>query len=153
MESKRLQFIRKQASDTLELTKGFTPEQRATFSNELKAAEELAGYILELTNAHTGAVWVKASERLPDSWLLKCVRFIHTKQTLIDPERWLSENKSAIEVVEWLDESAGECDAVELIQYIRENYKPSKEVWKDKFGIALLSDEGVLSMYKQQKEK
>lgn len=51
-----------------------------------------------------GAVWVKASERLPDSWHLKCVRFIHTKQPLIDPETWIDDNPNAIEVVEWLDE-------------------------------------------------
>lgn len=68
MESKRLQFIRKQAIDTLELTKGFSPEQRERFSNELKTAEELAGYVLEVTNieAQPGAVWVKA-EKVRDS--------------------------------------------------------------------------------------
>lgn len=54
----------------------------------------------------TGARWVKASERIPSSWHLKCVRFIHTKQPLIDPETWLNENAEATKVVEWLDESA-----------------------------------------------
>lgn len=63
MEERR-QFIRKQATATLELTKGFTPEQRTGFSNELKTAEELAGYILELTDSQQpGPVWVKATTK------------------------------------------------------------------------------------------
>jgi hypothetical protein len=43
-------FMRLQAIEALELTKGFTPEQRAKFMNETKTVEEFAGYILELTN-------------------------------------------------------------------------------------------------------
>jgi hypothetical protein len=42
----RIEHIRKQASDTLELTKGFTPEQR---DEKIKTMEELANYILEIT--------------------------------------------------------------------------------------------------------
>lgn len=49
-DDSRIAHIRKQASDTLELTKGFTPEQREAFSNEMKTMEELANYVLELTN-------------------------------------------------------------------------------------------------------
>lgn len=51
-----------------------------------------------------GAVWVKANERLPNSWHLKCARFIHTKTFLLDPENWLKENERAMQDVEWLDE-------------------------------------------------
>jgi hypothetical protein len=43
-------FIRKQANACLELLKGHTPEQRDNWSNATKAVEELAGFILELTN-------------------------------------------------------------------------------------------------------
>jgi hypothetical protein len=43
-------FIRERALDTLELTKGFTPEQREKFSNETKTMETFATFILELTN-------------------------------------------------------------------------------------------------------
>jgi hypothetical protein len=46
---KRKKYIRRQASDALELTKGFTPEQRKNFSNAMKTMEEFANYILELT--------------------------------------------------------------------------------------------------------
>lgn len=60
---------------------------------------------LQHTQHPGSAVWVKATTRLPASWHLKCVRFIHTKQPLIDPETWLNENPKAIDVVEWLDES------------------------------------------------
>ncbi len=49
-KSSRHLFIRQQAVNTLELTKGFLPEQRDKFSNEMKTMEELAGYVLELTN-------------------------------------------------------------------------------------------------------
>lgn len=66
--------------------------------------------------------------------------------------KWVKGHEE-LQYLQLLDESAAgrEIDAVDLIEYIRNNYKPSKEVWQDKFGIALLSDEGVLSMYKQQK--
>ena len=47
-ESRR-EFIRDETPNVLELTKGFTPEQREG-SNSLKTLEKLAGYILELTN-------------------------------------------------------------------------------------------------------
>jgi hypothetical protein len=43
-------FMRLQAIEALELTKGFTPEQRAQFSNSGKTLEEFANFILELTN-------------------------------------------------------------------------------------------------------
>jgi hypothetical protein len=48
-----------------------------------------------------GAVWIKCIDRLPDSWHLKCARFIHTKTFLLDPENWLKENERAIRDVEW----------------------------------------------------
>lgn len=50
MTTERKEFIRKQAINAFELLKGFTPEQRELFSSSTKTAEELAGYILELTN-------------------------------------------------------------------------------------------------------
>lgn len=108
----------------------------------------------EHLKAQTGPVWVKASERLP-GWKKRVKwRDGNNHSYATDGEISLFEmEKPNLEGWEWLDESAGESDAVELIKYIRENYKPSKEAWKDKFGIALLSDEGILSMYKQQKEK
>jgi hypothetical protein len=43
-------YMRVQAIEALELTKGFTPEERAHLSNGTKTMEEFAGYILELTN-------------------------------------------------------------------------------------------------------
>ena len=46
---RRKVFIRKQAITVDELMKGFLPEQRDNFSNELKTIEELTGYIMELT--------------------------------------------------------------------------------------------------------
>jgi hypothetical protein len=62
----RTEFIRKQAIDTLELTKGYTPEQRQVAGNTFNTMEELSGYILELTSeSPTGPVWVKANEALP----------------------------------------------------------------------------------------
>jgi hypothetical protein len=64
MQEERYNYIRKQAIMALELTKGFTPEQRNAFSNTMKTVEEFSGYILELTNAQHpagGNVWVKAS--------------------------------------------------------------------------------------------
>lgn len=48
-ETEHRLFIRHQAIATLELTKGFTPEQRASMGNLLTTCEELAGYLLELT--------------------------------------------------------------------------------------------------------
>lgn len=46
MNKIRKKYIRRQAVDTLELTKGITGKR----DNTLKTMEELAGYILELTN-------------------------------------------------------------------------------------------------------
>ncbi len=43
-------FLRKQAITVFELTKGYTPEQRQNFDNAMKTMEEMAGYVLELTN-------------------------------------------------------------------------------------------------------
>jgi hypothetical protein len=80
---------------------------------------------LEQCKAHPGSpVWVKAKDRFPTSWHLKCVRFIHTKAPLICPENWLDENPKAIEVVEWLDEETGQYnkdDAVGFAKWILEN--------------------------------
>lgn len=57
-------FIRKQAITALELSKGFTPEQRAEFSNSLKTVELFAGYILELTNTSAAQEVDEYKERL-----------------------------------------------------------------------------------------
>jgi formate dehydrogenase maturation protein FdhE len=46
----REKHMREQANAVLELTKGFTPEKRQTFSNETNMMETLAFYVLELTN-------------------------------------------------------------------------------------------------------
>lgn len=55
--------------------------------------------------AQQGAVWVKASTRLPASWHLKCVRFIHTRLPLLDTEAFLEHNPKNVDLIEWLDES------------------------------------------------
>jgi hypothetical protein len=59
------------------------------------------------SEARQSARWVSASERLPASWHLKCVRFIHTKVPLLDPAAWLEKNPDHINLVEWLDEEGG----------------------------------------------
>jgi len=50
MDKQQAAEIRKKAITVLELTKGFTPEQRSHSSNEFKTMEELAYDILELTS-------------------------------------------------------------------------------------------------------
>jgi hypothetical protein len=57
-------FIRDQATAALELTKGFTPEQRAEFSNSLKTVELFAGYIIELANTSAAQEVEEYKERL-----------------------------------------------------------------------------------------
>lgn len=42
----RLSYLRNNANNVLELTKGFTPEQR---NNNIEALDELAIHVLELT--------------------------------------------------------------------------------------------------------
>ena len=67
-----------------------------------------------------GHIWVNASERKPDSWHLKCARFIHTKQPIIDPKTFIERNPKAIDVIEWLDESSipsKESDAVAFMNW------------------------------------
>lgn len=49
----RIEYFRQQAIIALELTKGFTPEQREQMSNALKTVEDFAAYILELTQLLT----------------------------------------------------------------------------------------------------
>lgn len=44
-------------------------------------------------------------------------------------------------------------DTVALIKFIRLNYRRRKDVWTDNFNIAKLTDEGILGLFKQQKEK
>jgi hypothetical protein len=105
-----------------------------------------------------GCEWVKCSDWLPGyknsvKWRVSGSDVVRNA-TL---EALLRDRNFYFKSWEWYDESpapaAGrEEEAVGLIKYIRENYKPSKEVWKDKFGIALLSDEGIFSMFIQQKE-
>lgn len=45
-----IEYFRKYAVTVLELTKGFTPEQRQVASNAFNSMEELAGFVLELTS-------------------------------------------------------------------------------------------------------
>ena len=49
--------MREQANAALELTKGFTPEQRKEFSNATSMMESLAFYV------HNGTSWTKPLER------------------------------------------------------------------------------------------
>lgn len=130
--------------------------------------KELQGRVKELEDSRSGAVWVKATTRLPHNWHLKCVRFIHTKAPLVAPETWLSENEKAIEVVEWLDESttpaAGrEEDGVAFDKWCKEQNKYNFiltawyckvtgehftwgqlfEIWKSQQSIKLLATEEV----------
>jgi hypothetical protein len=110
------------------------------------------------TQHPAGCEWVKCSDWLPGyknsvKWRVSGSDVVRNA-TL---EALLRDRNFYFKSWEWYDESpapaAGrEEEAVGLIKYIRENYKPSKEVWKDKFGIALLSDEGIFSMFIQQKE-
>lgn len=101
--------------------------------------------------APAGAVWVKASDRLPG--LKTPVKWRQGEMEMKVKAVWymvLDTNSEYLSKCEWLDESAGDNNPHELMEfakYIRENYKPSKEVWKDKFGIAVLSDEGIVNMY------
>jgi hypothetical protein len=105
----RNEFIRKEAITALELIKGFTPEQRANFSNELKTVEEFSGYILELTASKQAqqAVWVKVTSRLPGwgqavKWRLNGGPETNRKIALSD----MNENVvKGFEKWEWLDES------------------------------------------------
>jgi hypothetical protein len=156
MQQERTTHIRQQAITALELTKGFIPEQRAAFSNELKTVEEFAHYILELTSAQhpAGCEWVKASERLPGWGKSVRWRLDGIERKACDVFYMANgESPACIPNYEWYDEfpskEGNKEREVALIQYIRENYKPSKEVWKDKFGIALLSDEGVLNKFNE----
>jgi len=50
-ETEHRTFVRRQAITTLELTKGFTPEQRKSMGNLLITCEEMAGYVMELTSS------------------------------------------------------------------------------------------------------
>jgi hypothetical protein len=50
MTEETREHYRRQATIVFELTKGFTPEQRANESNLFSTMEEMAGYVLELTN-------------------------------------------------------------------------------------------------------
>jgi len=43
---------RQKAITVFELTKGFTPGQRANASNNFNTMEEMAGYVLELTQSN-----------------------------------------------------------------------------------------------------
>lgn len=47
IDKDRMRHMRQQATDVFELTKGFNSEP---FDNAMKAALEMAGYVLELTN-------------------------------------------------------------------------------------------------------
>jgi len=50
IDANRFTQYKKQAQTVLTLMNGYTPEQRANFSNEMKTCEELAMIICELTN-------------------------------------------------------------------------------------------------------
>jgi hypothetical protein len=50
VSAKQIQNMRNNANDALELTKGFTPEQRKTISNWIITLELLAGHIMYLTD-------------------------------------------------------------------------------------------------------
>jgi len=69
--------------------------------------------------------WIKASERMPDHWAGKSVRFIHTKIPLMDAKVHLSYHPESTTVIEWLDETPpsndivgeGKADGVEVKDY------------------------------------
>lgn len=69
-----------------------------------KAYDSLGDWMKSKQRA-PGPGWVKASTRLPASWHLKCVRFIHTKLPLLDTGALLEQNPKDIDLIEWLDES------------------------------------------------
>lgn len=120
MQQERNTHIRQQAITALELTKGFTPEQRAAFSNELKTVEELAGFILELTNAQhpAGCEWVKASERLPG--LKTAVKWRVDGIEMKAKALWYmvhDTNSEYLSNCEWYDESPSEPEQKEAVEF------------------------------------
>lgn len=61
--------------------------------------------------------WIKASERLPDSWLFKAVRFTHTKIIICDIEELLLQRPTLLHVIEWLDEKSSLPTIEECMEY------------------------------------
>lgn len=63
--------------------------------------------------------WIKASERLPDSWLFKAVRFTHTKIIICDIEELLLQRPTLLHVIEWLDEKSSLPTIEECMEYAK----------------------------------
>lgn len=64
VDKSRRQWMRKEAITIFELTKGYTPEQRALFDNAMKGMEDMAGHVLELTNEPDSVPQVFTREEL-----------------------------------------------------------------------------------------
>jgi hypothetical protein len=143
---------RKLDTDLFELSDGWLIKKGGIGKLELHEVE----YMAESKEKSTGPRRVKASDRLPG--LKTPVKWRQGGIEMKANPVWymvLDTNAEYLSECEWLDEGAGEKEGIDLpafVQYIRENYKPSKEAWKDKYGIALLSDEGIINMYISKKE-
>jgi hypothetical protein len=60
---------------------------------------------LSAASPETELRWVKASDRKPDSWHNKVVRYVHTKTVILDIVTQLEERPNSLyHVIEWLEE-------------------------------------------------
>jgi hypothetical protein len=144
-------FIKKLFTDYLEDVMKTPPSEISKAWERYKTLNHL--YQDEAQHA-AECEWVKASERLPGWGKSVRWRLDGIERKACDVFYMANgESPACIPNYEWYDEfpskEGNKEREVALIQYIRENYKPSKEVWKDKFGIALLSDEGVLNKFNE----
>lgn len=77
VDKNRRQWMRKEAIAIFELTKGYTPEQRALFDNAMKGMEDMAGHVLELTNEPESAPQVFTREQV-DAMLKDTIRHFNS---------------------------------------------------------------------------
>lgn len=111
----------------------------------------------ELRNAPTGPRWVRAVDfkhEVGMAYHAKDSRFKGAGIFNVDGHfKWgdgtitFQRDQGDLFILD--DSPEQQSDAVELIKYIRENYKKRKDMWTDNFGIATLTDEGVYELYKQ----
>lgn len=77
VDKSRRQWMRKEAITIFELTKGYTPEQRALFDNAMKGMEDMAGHVLELTNEPESGPQVFTREQV-DAMLKDTIRHFNS---------------------------------------------------------------------------
>jgi hypothetical protein len=93
--------------------------------------------------------WIKASERLPDSWDGKQVRLFPSKLPLFYPEKMLREGRVTPDKLEWLD--ATDTDWFTQLSIAANNY--AKEMGEEGDGITELDffNGGVFIHNQQEK--